>query len=187
MEKLPPTIHALTLAAAIAFVGAVPVSAAPVPAMPVAVHSDVVPVVDSKVVRRYEPDRDGLGWKKRRFQRDGFRAERRHRKYEHRDDVRNEDHDGGAHRPRATTKFAYDAYGNLRVYPGRRWGRNWDDRGWDDGHSDYRYWDGGDDGRRGDWNEKPRRDHGPRIIKLNRSTVPHPPLVLQDILTATPD
>jgi hypothetical protein len=77
------------------------------------------------------------------------------------------DHDDGARkfRPRATPKYAYDAYGNYRTYDGD----GWDGKG---------HWDG--------WGDK-KRKHRPRIYKRHSFDFQGPSPALQNILTAVPD
>ena len=154
------------LAWAVVLAGAAPLGAAPMlrPAVP-ATGSDVVPVVNSKTVRRESSQHDGKAWKKRRHRserHDGARAERQHRK-PHKAERRRRNGDDWLYRPRATPKYAYDAYGNFRVHDGD---------GWKGDHER--------DGRR---HRKDR--HRPLILNRSyKSTVPSPEL--QQILTAAP-
>ena len=171
MRKTLSHIRAAALASAVACAAVVQADAQPRLSPRIAtVQSEVVLVVDSAIVRREKPHHDGV-WKKRRHHERG-------RHHENRRDARNWDNDGGAYRPRATPKYAYDADGNLRIYDGRRWDRrDWDGRG---------RWHRGND----DWDTK-KRPHRPRIIRMNsfdvRNPPPPPPPALKDILTAVPD
>jgi hypothetical protein len=159
MSKFLSNIHVLALGAGVTFAGLTPGAASPLfVAMPIQAQSGVIRVQDSATIIRKEAHHDG-GWKKRRHHRE-IREARRDR---WRDKVH--DHDGrGRHfRPKATPKYAYDAYGDLRVY---------DDDGW----KRHRKWDGD--------HEKHKR----RVRVARRtftSTVPSPEL--QEILTAVPD
>lgn len=166
MGTLLSKFCAAALASAVALAGVAPLEAGPMirSAGPATV-SHVVPVVDSKIVRRHKPDHDGKVWKKRRHRRDhhdGARADRRHHgDFKHKRGRR--DDGDWLYRPKATPKYAYDAFGNLRVY---------EDDGWDRD----RKWDGR--GHR-------IRKHRPRIIRNDfDSTVPSPELL--EILTAVP-
>lgn len=174
MSEFLSNVRVLALGAGVAIAGLTPAAASPlfVPT-PAQARSDVLLVQDSAtVVRRKEAHHDG-GWKKRRHHRE-IREARRDRWRDHM-----HDHDGRGRqfRPKATPKYAYDAYGNLRVYDGKRW----DDRDWD--HRDG--WDRGDD-----WNPEGgwyKGEHGPRIYRLRRyQTGDVPPSELDDILTAVP-
>ena len=108
---------AAALASAIAFGGMTPAAAVPaiVPDAP-AVRPDVVQVQNSTIIRRENSHHDGRAWKKRRHHRDAREHSREH--------ARDHDDGGRKFRPRATPKYAYDAYGNYRTYDGD---------GWDDG------------------------------------------------------
>ena len=159
MGKPISNIQAVALLAGVALAGIMPAAAAPlfVPNTPT-VQSDVVQVQDSaKIIRRESFHHDGRGGEKRhRDRRDGREFARDHRDH----------HDGHRQfRPRATPKYAYDAYGNYRTYDGN---------GWDD-------WD-----RRDGWDKK-KRQHRPRIYKLHSFGVQEPSPALKDILTAVPD
>jgi hypothetical protein len=167
MSTFLSNIHALALGAGVAFAGLTPAAASPlvVPDRP-AMQTGVIQVQDSAtVIRRKDAHHDSV-WKKNRHHREDREARRDRWR-----DVHDHDGRGRQFRPKATPKYAYDAYGNLRVYDGKRW----DDRDWD------RH-----DGRRrgDDWY---KREHGPRIYKLRKSTVQGVPSVLDDILTAVPD
>jgi hypothetical protein len=161
MGKAFLNIPAFALMTGVAFAAIVPAQAAPVlvPAT-VGAGSDVVRVQDSaKIIRREDSRHDGV-WKKRRFHR-----ERR--------DTR--DHDDGRdrlYRPKATQKYAYDAYGNFRVYDGDGWDGGWDKRD---------RWDGD----RWDWDKKKRKR--PRIYKMNSLGHQEPSPGLKGILTTVPD
>ncbi len=65
--------------------------------------------------------------------------------------MRGNDHDFDSrydlYKPKATQKFAYDEYGNLRVYDGDGWDRDWDGRDW----RKRRDWD------KWDWDDKAKR------------------------------
>jgi hypothetical protein len=151
------------LASAVAFAGTAPAVAVPkvVPGTPV--KSDIVKVGDgtradsAKIIRRDRLHRDDGAWKKRRHVRD------------RRDDRRDRDDDGRdwMYRPKATQKFAYDEYGNLRIYNGDGWDRDWHDK----------------DGR--DWRKQKRKR--PRIVKMNSFGYREPSPELKDVLTAVPD
>lgn len=134
-----------------------------------AVRPDVIRVQESSnVVRRKEAHHDG-NWKKRRHD---YRERRDVRDRDRHDDARDFDGRGRHFRPKATPKYAYDAYGNLRVYDGNR-------------RRDYRGWDHRDGWHRGDeWRE---RKPGPRIYKFREYKVEDVPSALDDILTAVPD
>ncbi len=160
MGKLLPGIAAFALATGVTFAVAAPVQAAPmfVPNR-TATQPDVIKVLDgasAKTVRREKSfDNDRGPWKKkiRRHNDGGWEAR------DHRDGNRN------IYRPKDTPKFAYDAYGNLRIYDRKRWD------GWDD------------DGR--DWDKKrPKRPH---IIKMHSFGIQQPSPALKDVLTAVPD
>jgi hypothetical protein len=159
---------AAALVSALACASLAPASATPMirPGTPWSM-SDVVPVVNSKTVRRDGSHHEGGAWKKRRHRhdhRDGARAERRHHR-----SLRAErrHHDGRArlYRPRATPKYAYDAYGNRRVYDGDGW--NGDDR-----------WEGRRDGK---------RRHRVRRIDDYDFGYREPSRELRKILTTVPD
>jgi hypothetical protein len=174
MSTFLSNIHALALGAGVAFAGLTPAVASSlvVPSRS-AMQTGVIQVLDSAtvVIRRKDAHHDSV-WKKRRHHRQDREARRDRWR-----DVHDHDGRGRQFRPRATPKYAYDADGNLRVYDGKRW----DNRDWDrhDG------WRRGDDWRHGDdWY---KREHGPRIYKLRKSTVQGVPSVLDDILTAVPD
>lgn len=165
MKRVSLQIHALVLTAGLAIAVSAPAWAAPgfIPIAP-SVVSDVLPVVSSKTVRRHESaHHEGGVWKKRRDHRDAARPERQHRK------IQKAERRGGSggdwiYRPRATPKYAYDAYGNFRVY---------DDHGWER----HRKWDRWDHGK--------RKHHRRVLRKTSSSTVPSPEL--KKILTAMPD
>ena len=180
MGKLLSNIHAVTLATGLALTGIGYAAAAPgfVPASPV-VRSDVVPIVDSKIVRRDKAHHDGRDWKKRRHHRE-FREAKRDRWRE-----KAHDHDGRAklYRPRATPKYAYDAYGNYRVYDRGRRDGDWDR--WDRWDGDRRDWDRRDWDRR-DWDDNKRRKR-PRIYRMNSLGHQEPSPGLRGVLTAVPD
>lgn len=155
MKKSLWNMQGLALAAGVALAAVAPAQAAPVfvPSMP---KPDVIRVQDSaKIVR---PDKhDGSAWKKRRHDR------------EHRREYRKERRDHGSranlYRPKSTPKYAYDAYGNFRVYDGKkRW-------------KDYDRWDDG-------WDKK--RKHR-RLYKMNSFGYQEPSPELKDVLTAVPD
>ena len=158
-------VRAAVLASAVAFTGTMPAAAAPirVPSTPT-VQSDVVRVVDSaKIIRRENSHHDGGAWKKRRHNRDGRKHDRDGREHAW-------DHNDGSRkfRPKATPKYAYDAYGNYRIYDGD----GWDD--WND-------WDAS-----GDWDDNKRKKR-PRIYKMNSFGIQEPSPALKDILTAVPE
>ena len=158
-------VRVAALASVGVWLGMAPAAAAPkfVPTTP-AVQSGIVLVDDgigpdsAKIIRRDRLHRnDGGAWKKKRL---NFREK-------HRDD---RDHDRDRryelYQPKATQKFAYDEYGNLRVYDGDGWDRDWDDK----------------DGR--DWKKKRKR---PRIYKMNSLGYKEPSPGLKGILTTVPD
>jgi hypothetical protein len=151
------TFRTAALASALGFVFLTPAGAAPlfVPQAAKA-ESDVVKVTDSmKVLRRkhFDHDADGHDGRKRRH----WDGRRDHARHDH-------DHDGWRRfRPKDTPKYAYDAFGNYRVYDGE----------WDD-------WDGRD------WKRKKRKHHRPKIIKMNSFGYQDPPAALKEILTAVP-
>ena len=156
MGMLPSHIGAMVLASAIACAGLTPASAAPtfLPDTP-KLRSDVVLAQNSVIIRRENSHHDG-GGKRRHHRRDNGHFARDH-------------HDGFQQfRPRATRKYAYDAYGNYRRYSGNGWEadrwRDWDGNRWD--------------------GEK--RKHRVRIHKPRSFTVQGPSEALQDILTAVP-
>lgn len=174
MIRFLSNMQVLALGAGVALAGLTPVSAAPlfVPGQP-AMQSDVIRVQDNAVViRRKEAHHDSV-WKKRRHH---FR-ERRELRDRDRHDAHDFDGRGRQFRPKATPKYAYDAYGNLRVYDGKRW----DDRDWDhrDGRRRGNDWDD-------DWHEW-KRKKGPRIYTFRGTNVEDVPSSLDDILTAVPD
>jgi len=144
------------LASAVAFAGVTPAAAVPA-FVPPGVQSDIIQIQNSVVIRRDNPQHDSGAWKKRRHHRDAREHSREHAR--HRDD--------GARkfRPRATPKYAYDAYGNYRSYDGD---------GWDDKNR----WDG--------WGDKKRR-HRPRLYKLHSFGFQGPSPALKNVLTAVPD
>lgn len=163
-------LRVAALASVAAWLGAAPAAAAPklVPGMP-AVQPGIVLVDDgigadsAKIIRRDRLHRnDGGAWKKKRPH---FREKRR----DGRDHDNDHDFDGryDLYKPKATQKFAYDEYGNLRVYDGDGWDRDWDDR----------------DGR--DWDKKKRKR--PRIYKMNSLGFQQPSPGLKGILTTVPD
>lgn len=170
------------LASAVAFAGLAPATAAPMvaPGTPAA-QPDVVRVIDTTVVRRDRLHRDDGGvWKKKRHHfRDRRDVRRDHdhdgRNWDARDwdgrdwDGRDTDGRDWLYRPKATQKFAYDGYGNLRIYDGDGWDRNdWRDN----------------DGR--DWRKTYRKR--PRIIRGTNSFEPRNiSPELKDVLTAVPD
>ncbi|MEW9807329.1 hypothetical protein ABUE31_15150 [Mesorhizobium sp. ZMM04-5] len=110
--------------AALACFAATPAGA--VPAMPQRLPDAagyLLPVVSSTIVRRDGAQDGGGAWKKRRHRRnhhDGEGAGRGYRGDSH-SARRGDDSRAKLYRPRATQKFAYDAYGNLRVYDGDGW------------------------------------------------------------------
>lgn len=168
MRNFLSTIPALALSAGVAL--ASQASAAPpvVPDAP-AIRPDVIRVQESsKIVRRKEAHHDG-DWKKRRHD---YRERRDVRDRDRRDDAHDFDGRGRHFRPKATPKYAYDAYGNLRVHDGSR---RWDDGGWDKRHGRH---------RRDEWRE---RRPGPRIYKFRKYRAEDVPSALDDILTAVPD
>ena len=169
------------LASAVAFAGLTPAIATPVfvPNHP-ATQSSVIQVQNSTIVRRDRLHRDDGGvWKKKRHQFRDRRDDRRDRDHDGRDwdgrdwdghdwDSRDWDGRDSLYRPKATQKFAYDAYGNRRIYDGDGWDRDWQDR----------------DGR--DWRKTYRKR--PRIVKGMNSFVPRDiSPELKDVLTAVPD
>jgi hypothetical protein len=165
------TLRVAALASVVAWFGTTPTTAAPkfVPGT-LAVQPDIIKVDDrvqidsARIIRRDRLHRhDGAWGNKRRH----FR-ERRH-------DDRDHDNDGRdrLYQPKATQKFAYDGYGNLRIYDGDGWGRDWDER--DRWHGDRR-----------DWDEKKRRKR-PRIYKMNSLGYQEPSPGLKGILTTVPD
>ena len=147
---------AAALASAIAFAGMMPAAAAPaiVPDPPTA-RPDVVRVQNSTIVRRESSHRDGGTWKKRRHHRDSREHSREHAR----------DHEDGDRkfRPRATPKYAYDAYGHYRTYDGDGWDRD--------------QWDG--------WDKK-KRNHRPWIYKRQSFDFQGPSPALKNVLTAVP-
>lgn len=154
------TARAAVLASAIAFVGVAPAAAAPL-VMPnmQTVQSDIIQVRDSaKIIHRGRLDNDGGAWKKRRHYR-----EKRHEK---RHQARDFDGRSNLYRPKATPKFAYDEYGNYRIYDGDGWDGDWDKRD------------------RRDWDKKRKRPH---IIKMNSFGYQEPSPELKDVLTAVPE
>lgn len=176
MKRFLSDIHVLALAAGVALTS--PALAAPlfVTDRPAA-EPDIIRVQESStVVRRKDEAHHDSVWKKRRHH---YRERR-----DLRDRDRHEAHDfdgrGRQFQPKATSKYAYDAYGNLRVFDRNRKRdyRNWDHRdGWRSGDD---YWHGED------WYEW-KRESGPRIYKLRKSRVEDVPSALDDILTAVPD
>ena len=166
-----PLSKALALATGMAIALIAPATAAPmfgpmfVPGAPT-VRSDVVRVSDSaRITRRGRLENGGGAWKKRRHHR-----ERRH---ERRHDARDFDGRSKLYRPKETPKYAYDEYGNYRVYDGDRWdGDRWDGYGRD------RDWD------RRDWGKK--RWKRPHIMK-NSFGYREPSPGLKKVLTAVPD
>ena len=161
-----PLSKAFALATGVAIAFIAPATAAPMfvpmfePGAPTA-QSDVVRVSDSaKIIHRGRLENGGGAWKKRRHHR-----ERRHEK---RHDARDFDGRSKLYRPKETPKYAYDEYGNYRVYEGDRWdGGDWDRRD------------------RRDWDEKRRKR--PHIIKMNSFGYQEPSPELKDVLTAVPD
>ena len=165
-----PLSKAFALATGVAIAFIAPATAAPMfvpmfePGAPTA-QSDVVRVSDSaKIIHRGRLENGGGAWKKRRHHRQK-RHERRH-------DARDFDGRSKLYRPRETPKYAYDEYGNYRVYEGDRW----DGGGWDGD------WDRRD---RRDWDKKRRKR--PHIIKMNSFGYQEPSPELKDVLTAVPD
>jgi hypothetical protein len=150
------SLRSAVLASAVAFAGVTPAAAVPA-FVPPEVQSDIIQIQSSVIIRRDNPEHDGGAWKKRRHHREGREHSRGHAR--HRDD--------GARkfRPRATPKYAYDAYGNYRTYDGDGWDGN--------GH-----WDG--------WGDN-KRKHRPRIYKRHSFDFQGPSPALQNILTAVPD
>jgi hypothetical protein len=156
-----PLSKAIALAAVVAIAFIAPATAAPmfVSGAPTA-QSDVIRVSDSaKIIHRGRLENDGGAWKKRRHYR-----ERRHEK---RHDVRDFDGRSRLYRPKETPKYAYDEYGNYRVYDGDGWDGDWDRRD------------------RRDWDKKRRKR--PHIIKMNSFGYQEPSPELKDVLTAVPD
>jgi hypothetical protein len=167
MGKAFLNISAFALITGVAFAAAAPVQAAPAFVQAAAsAQSDIVRVQDSKIIRREDSRHDGV-WKKRRFHSEK-RHERRHDAHDF------DDFDGRAklYRPKATPKYAYDAYGNLRIYDGDGWDGGWDKRD---------RWDGD----RWDWDKKKRKR--PRIYKMNSLGYQEPSPGLKGILTTVPD
>ena len=169
-----PLSKAFALATGVAIAFIAPATAAPMfepmfgPGAPT-VRSDVVRVSDSaRIIHRGRLDNDGGAWKKRRHH--------RQRRHERRHDARAFDGRSKLYRPRQTPKYAYDGYGNFRVYDGHRWDRDrWDDGGWD------RDWDRRDIR---DWDNKRRkRPH----IKMHSFGFQEPSPELKNVLTAVPD
>ena len=165
-----PLSKAFALATGVAIAFIAPATAAPMfvpmfePGAPTA-QSDVVRVSDSaKIIHRGRLENGGGAWKKRRHHR-----EKRHEK---RHDARDFDGRSKLYRPKETPKYAYDEYGNYRVYEGG----GWDGGGWDGD------WDRRD---RRDWDKKRRKR--PHIIKMNSFGYQEPSPELKDVLTAAPD
>jgi hypothetical protein len=159
------TLRIAALASVVVWLGTTPTTAAPtfVAGTP-AVQPDVIQVgdgvqADTKIIRRDRWHRHDGAWKNKRRH---FR-ERRH-------DDRDHDNDGRdrLYQPKATQKFAYDGYGNLRIYDGDGRDRDWDD------------WDGRD------WDKKKKRKR-PRIYKMNSLGYQEPSPGLKGILTTVPD
>ena len=160
-----PLSKAFALATGVAIAFIAPATAAPMfvpmfePGAPTA-QSDVVRVSDSaKIIHRGRLENGGGAWKKRRHHR-----EKRHEK---RHDARDFDGRSKLYRPKETPKYAYDEYGNYRVYEGDRWDGDWDRRD------------------RRDWDKKRRKR--PHIIKMNSFGYQEPSPELKDVLTAAPD
>jgi len=174
MKLFLSNIHVLALGMGVALAG--PALAAPlfVPGQPTA-EPEVIRVLDSSAPFKRKDHDDG--WKKRRHHhREGRELRDRDRDRVHDHDGRWRAHDdddrGRQFRPNATPKYAYDAYGNLRVYDSDGWEkRKWDHR---DG------WRHGDD----DWK---KRKHGPRIYNFRDYEARESFSTLDDILTAVPD
>ena len=122
-----------------------------------------MPIVNSKIVRRDKAHHDGRDWKKRRHHRE-FREAKRDRWRE-----KAHDHDGRAklYRPRATPKYAYDAYGNYRVYDRGRRDGDWDR--WDRWDGDRRDWD------RRDWDRRAGRQQEAQAAAHLQDEQPGPP------------
>ena len=172
-------LRVAALASVVAWLGAAPAAATPkfVPGTP-AGQSGIVLVDDgigpdsAKIIRRDRLHRyDGGAWKKKRHH---FNERRR----DHRDHDDDHDFDGryDLYKPKATQKFAYDEYGNLRVYDGDGWDRDWDGRDW----RKRRDWD------KWDWDDKEKRKR-PRIYKMNSLGHQQPSPGLKGILTTVPD
>lgn len=168
MGMFTSQIGAMVLASALA--GAVVAPAAGQPAF--APHAPkagpaVILAQNSVVIRR---ELHNGGWKKRW-----------HQRRDNKNSARNHYDRSWQFRPQATPKYAYDAYGNYRIYDGDGWrdndwrhhdwnGEDWNGSGWDSNDG----WDGNG------------RKHRPRIYKRSNSTVPQPPEALEDVLTAVP-
>jgi hypothetical protein len=168
-------LRTFALASAVALAGLTPAAAAPgFVQSRTTVQSDVVQVQESgKIVRRDRLHRDDGGvWKKKRHFRDrrDARRDRDHDGWNH----DGWDHDGRdldgrdwVYRPKATQKFAYDEYGNRRIYDGDGWDRDWRDN----------------DGR--DWRKQKRKR--PRLYRMQSLGTEGPSPELRGILTTVPD
>ncbi|HEY6632295.1 MAG TPA: hypothetical protein VIZ90_12650, partial [Rhizobiaceae bacterium] len=116
-------LRTAALASVVAFAGLAPAASAPAfaPNRP-HVQTSVIQVQDATIVRRDRLHRDdGGAWKKKRHH---FRDRRDDRRDHGR---RVQDGRKDLYRPRATQKFAYDERGNLRIYDGDGWDRDWRD------------------------------------------------------------